>query len=260
MIDNKYVQKQELIDYNGKKIPVVFCIDVSFSMNQCEGGVPTGETFSSDGQDWRVVDGGHTIMQDLIDRVEDFHNAMKEDRKTSITCQTAYVTFGDKATKIEDFGLVKNKKAPTDKLKANDNNTLIVDALELALKMVDDQKQLLKDNNIGYYQPWLIIFTDGKAHDDANKIKRIKQELIERQKNKKLTVYTMSLSDDPEMNQQIRGYSIFKPIPFDKDKQELKKFFVYLKNSVSSISNGKINEKIKSYTDLDDEKQINDIQ
>jgi uncharacterized protein YegL len=177
---------------------------------------------------------------------------MKEDKKTSITCQTAYVTFGDNANVIEDFSVVKNKKAPTDKLVANDNDTYIVDALELSLKLLDEQKQMLRDMGNSYFQPWLIILTDGAAHDDSERIRNIKKELCARQKDNKLIVYTMALSDDPELIQQIRGYSIYKPIPYDKDSNELKKFFMYLKKSVSSISNSKINDKPKSFTGPDD--------
>lgn len=253
MSDNKYIQRQEAIDFPGKKLPVVFCIDVSDSMNRCEGGIPTGRTEVSDNENWIIVEGGgHTIMQTLIERVKDFHNAMKEDRKTAVTCQTAYVTFGDKANKIEDFGIVKNKKAPVDKLEANSNNTYICDALEMSLKMLDDQKQILKDMGNDYFQPWLIILTDGKAYDDPERIKELKRELAQRQKQNKLIVYTMALSDNPDMLQQIRGYSIYKPIPYDKNKEELKKFFLFLKQSISSISNSKISDRVKPYTEPDD--------
>ena len=176
MSDNKYIQRQEAVDYPGKKLPVVFCIDVSKSMRQCEGGVPTGKTEFMDGEFWRVVEGGHSIMQTLIERVKDFHDAMREDKKTSITCQTAYVTFGDIANKIEDFGIVKNKEAPVDKIIANAENTYICDALEMSLKMLDDEKQVLKDMGNGYFQPWLIILTEGKAYDNPERIKQIKRE------------------------------------------------------------------------------------
>lgn len=257
MIDNKYIQRQEAVDYPGKKLPVVFCIDVSDSMNQCEGGVFTGRTEFRDGQNWNIMEGGHSIMQTLIERVKDFHAAMREDKKTSVTCQTAYVTFGDSANKIEDFGIVKNKQAPVDKLKAYADNTYICDALEMSLKMLDDQKQVLKDMGNGYFQPWLIILTDGKAYDDPERIRQIKRELIQRQKNNKLIVYTMALSDDPEMLQQIRGYSAYKPIPYDRNKEELKKFFLFLKQSISSISNSKISDRVKPYTEPDN---VSDLQ
>jgi len=252
MIRDKYIQRQEAVDYPGKKLPVVFCIDVSDSMNQCEGGRDTGRSEYRDGINWRIVDGGgQTLMGTLKERVKDFHDAMQEDRKTSVTCQTAYVTFGDTATVIEDFGIVKNKKAPVDKLVANADSTYICDALEMSLKMLDEQKQMLRDMGNDYYQPWLIILTDGRAHDNPERIKRIKRELNQRQKDNKLIVYTLALSDDAELYQQIRGYSAYKPIPYDKNKEELKNFFRFLKKSISSISNSKISDRVPSYTDPD---------
>ena len=252
MSDNKYLKKQEIVDYPGKKLPVVFLIDISSSMNACEGGVPTGRTEFSDGVQWNIVEGGHSIMQDLLERVQDFHDAMKDDRKASITCQTAYVTFGDDARMIEDFGIVKNKKAPIDKLEAGDNETYIVKGIKKALQLLDEQKKLIRDEGGDYYQPWLIIFTDGQAHDASYEIQSIKNELKSRQHSQKLTVYTMALNDDPNLYQQLRGYSIYKPIPFDKNKNELNKFFSFLKKSISSISNNKIKGDVSGFTEMDD--------
>jgi uncharacterized protein YegL len=250
---NKYVLQQEAIDYPGRKLPVVFCIDVSNSMKQCEGGIDTGRREYRDGQMWTIVKNGKNSLIDAVkERVNDFHLAMQEDKKSSVTCQTAYITFGDNAKLIEDFGVVKDKKAPIDKLIAKDDNTYICDALEMALKMLDEQKQMLYDMGNRCYIPWLIILTDGRAHDDPNRIKKIKKELLTRQNNDKLIVYTLALNDDPELYQQIRGYSAYKPIPYDKAKEELKRFFKFLKNSISSVSNSKISDKVKSYSDPDD--------
>ena len=67
----------------------------------------------------------------------------------------------------------------------------------------------------------------------------------------------MALSDEPEMLQQIRGYSAYKPIPYDRSKEELKKFFFFLKQSISSISNSKISDRVKPYTEPDN---VSDLQ
>ena len=206
-MENKYLQRQtnEVREYPGKKLPVVFLIDVSTSMNACNGGTPTGKQVFKDGQYWNEVIGGKTIMDNLKERILDFHKAMQEDVKTATTCQTAYVTFGAKTEIIEDFGIVKNKKAPIDEINANEDNTCIVDGIEKSLEILDDQKKLLKEEGVGCFQPWLIILTDGLAHDSEQRIKSIKKELDLRQRNKKLVVYTIALNEDPELYKQIRG-------------------------------------------------------
>ena len=118
-MENKYIQRQtnEVREYPGKKLPVVFLVDVSYSMSN--------------------------IMEVLKDKVVDFHKAMQEDVKTATTCQTAYVTFGATTEIIEDFGIVKNKKAPIDEINANEDNTYIVDGIEKSLEILDEQKKLL---------------------------------------------------------------------------------------------------------------------
>ena len=252
MSTNKYLKRQEIVDYPGKKLPVVFLIDTSGSMNRCDDGIRTGRSVYIDGQQWNEVEGGTSIMMNLLNRVEDFHEAMIQDRKTSVTCQTAYVTFSDEANMVEDFGLVKNKKAPIDKLFADGDETYIVNGLNLSLKLLDDHKKLIQDEGGDYYQPWLIIFTDGEAHDDSYKLNQIKKELQNRQRAQKLIVYTVALNDDPNLYQNIRGYSIYKPIPYDAKGEELKNFFSFLKKSISSISNGKVKGNVSGYTDPDD--------
>lgn len=253
MNDNKYIKRQEIMEFSCKKLPVIFCIDVSDSMNQCKGGVPTGQTVFSDGKMWNIVTGEtHSIMDTLREKVKDFHNAMKNDKKTSYTCQTSYLTFGDHPELIEDFGIVANKDAPVDKLIAEANSTYIVDALEMALKLLDEQKELIRSLGSKYFQPWLVILTDGEAQDDPERIKNIKRELCFRQKNNKLIVYTIALSEEKELYEQIRGYSVYKPIPYDDGEEEMKKFFLFLKKSVSSISQGKISDRVRPYTEPDD--------
>ena len=239
-LNNKYIERQqiEITDFPNKKLPVVFCIDVSNSMNSRVPGTP------------------FTVMDNLRKGVEGFHNAMVNDRKASVSCQTAYITFGERVTVIEDFGLVKNKQAPIDKLIAKDNCTYIVDALKTSLAKLDEQKALLNGMKVDYHQPWLVIFTDGQTHDDDEKIKEIKNELLKRQRDEKLTVYTIALSSDQEMYQQIRGYSMYKPIPYDENNIELSNFFNYLTRSVSGLSNGRITGRISPFTQIDEDPML----
>ena len=251
--ENKYLKRQEIIDYPGKKLPVAFLIDMSDSMNKCKGGTPTGETQFSDGVAWFIVrNGSETVMDRLKRRVQDFHEAMARDRRTSVTCQTAFVGFGDRARVLDDFSLVKNKAVSTDRWEAGDNDTFIADGIEMALRMLDGQKELIQKEGGDYYQPWLLIFTDGKAHDSPERLQRIKRELLERQNSGKLTVYAVALGDDPELYSNIRGYSKWRPIPYDAEGEKLSEFFEFLKRSVSSISAGKVTKSIPSFGDPDD--------
>ena len=141
---------------------------------------------------------------------------------------------------------------PFNKLYAHQSSTYIVEGIEKSLEILDEQKKLLRDEGVSCFQPWLIILTDGLAHDSEQRIKKIKKELELRQRNNKLVVYTIALNNDPELYKQIRGYSIYKPIPYDVDNQKLKDFFRYLKASISVISRSKVEQSIPSYTELDD--------
>lgn len=251
--ENKYLKRQEIIDYPGKKLPVVFLVDMSYSMKAVKGGTPTGETYFSDGKTWNLVTNGtDSVMDRLKRRVQDFHEAMTRDHRTSVTCQTAFVAFGDRARVLDDFSLVKNTEVSTDRWEAGDQSTFIADGIEMALRMLDGQKELIQREGGDYYQPWLLIFTDGEAHDSPERLQRIKRELLERQNSGKLTVYAVALDDGPELYNSIRGYSKWKPIPYDAKGEKLLEFFEFLKRSVSSISAGKVTKSIPSFGDPDD--------
>ncbi len=255
-MENKYIKKQEqeVFENSGKKLPVIFCIDVSQSMRKIIDGTgkPTGETFESDGKEWTVVDGGTSIADVAMECLKDFNEQMKKEVLTRTTCQTAYVTFGDKASKIEDFGLVQGKDVPLDKLKFEDDDTKIVDALYMCLDMFNEQKKLMREYGVECCVPWLIILTDGEAHDFGVRIKEIQEELQMRQRNNKLVVYVIALSEDEEMKKQLTGYSTEAPISYEEGGKNLVKFFKYLKASVSQISSGKTQSRIPGFNDFKD--------
>ena len=92
------------------------------------------------------------------------------------------------------------------------------------------------NNKISYFQPWLVLFTDGLPTDDVSAIKR---ELMQMQDDDKLSVYTMALSDDPDLLNALRGFSKKQPIRCT-DPKEIQRFFDFLAKSVSVVAGGGI--------------------
>ena len=107
-------------------------------------------------------------------------------------------------------------------------------AIRMALDLLSKQKELYKNNKISYFQPWLVLFTDGLPTDDVSVIKR---ELMQMQDDDKLSVYTMALSDDPELLNALRGFSKKQPIRC-ADPKDIQRFFEFLAKSVSVVAAG----------------------
>ena len=67
----------------------------------------------------------------------------------------------------------------------------------------------------------------------------IKRELMQMQDDDKLSVYTMALSDDPDLLNALRGFSKKQPIRC-ADPKEIQRFFDFLAKSVSVVAAGGI--------------------
>ena len=204
-----------------RRLPVCFCIDVSGSMNFYDPKLGWDEVENSkqefvDGEWVNIAENGTTYIQEVQDGLELFYQAIKEDDIACDACESAIVTFNDTPTKHEEFSFVKDKKTPN-LLDLPKGDTYIYEALEMCLDMLKERRQYYKENNMpAPYTPWLVIFSDGKAHDDELRIQRIQERLMDMQDRGKLIVYTMAIKEEDGFLEQLSGYSVHKPIPCDK--------------------------------------------
>ena len=88
---------------------------------------------------------------------------------------TFFFCRGDRAKLYEGFSSVEEKSVPNFSSLIG-GNTNVSPAIRMALDLLAKQKEFYKNNKISYFQPWLVLFTDGLPTDDVSAIKR---ELIE---------------------------------------------------------------------------------
>ena len=227
-----------------KRLPVCFCIDTSSSMDRVidgfESARPTGKSKFVDQNNYNEVDGGITVMDKINEGIANFYRAIREAEIACDCCEIAVVTFNDEPTLYDGFSSVDEKTDPCFKAVEN-GNSVFTSAIKMSLEILEEQKTFLKNNKINYYQPWLVLFTDGLPSDD---VYLIKQELMKMQTapDPKLTVYTVGFPANKELSEELmehlNGYSIFPPITCQKPA-EIKKFFTYLVQSVSVAAMGK---------------------
>jgi len=128
----------DLIINHTPRVPVAICLDVSGSM----AGQPIAE----------LAQGVHTLFAELYD------NALAR-----ASADVAVVTFGARIDKIVDFGPVQRK--PFVQMLA-DGLTPMGTTVNYALDLLEARKQDYKAAGVSYYQPWLILMTDGAPTDD----------------------------------------------------------------------------------------------
>ncbi len=235
-----YYGEDDLIYNTASRIPVCFLIDISGSMGEIydeTGSVSTGETMFSDGQMWQIVEGGKSYIGDLVEAINEFYDAIKSDPTASKSCEVSVVTFGDNVHVLEDFETVDKKRKFEQP--CLENNTNLGIAVNKALDLLEERKNKYKANGVEYFQPWLVIFTDGEPTDDVSAAQERCMKLI---REKKLVVFPVAIKKDVSLS-VLQGFSNKKPLCLKTDK--ISDFFEWLGKSVSVVSASKVGETIR---------------
>lgn len=254
MNNNSNYTADDLVYNPTSRLPVCLCIDVSSSMFRLidlKGAVKTGETVYRDGQYWDLYDGGRSLFSNLIEGVNAFYDAIRKSEEASLSCEISVVVFSDDAKCIDDFSTIDRKGKFSISSDQCGDNTAMAQGVEKALEVLDNRKKQYKDYGIDYYQPWLVIFTDGNPTDNVSNVQKRCKEL---EANNKLTVLTLALSNDVN-KETLKGFSKTDPISIQHDKIE--DFFKWLGKSASVASTPGAGDTFKlDISDMDDWDEI----
>lgn len=237
----------ELIDNPTPRVPVCLCLDVSASMGAVEDGdyKPTGKTVFQDGKEWQIVEGGRTRIDELQKGVQLFFDAVKEDEIAMYAAEIAIITFNDKAKCIREFsGLSSDDTVP--ELVA-DGTTAMGEAVDMALEKLAARKEDYKKAGVDYYQPWLIIMSDGEPNGDENIYRRAVQESARLVNDKKLAVFAVGIGAEADLA-ALGEFSPKRPA-IRLQKLKFREFFEWLSQSVSRTSQSMPGDAVK--LDLD---------
>lgn len=236
-----YATEDDLMFNTSTRLPVCLCIDTSGSMSSKDDD-PNGKSRIA-----RVKEG-----------IEAFYQEIRNDEMTLYSAEICIVGFSDEPYIVRPFGtLQEDEKGKDVNIKSGGNGDIGLGVLK-ALELLNERKQMYKSNGVDYYQPWLIIMSDGhttaKNKEDAKKaIEKAHAEVKKLEQDKKLTVVPVyiggGLDDDEKASRDMGGFS-------DKySVQEIKStkfsdFFVWLGKSVSVATND--NDVPLDFTDLTD--------
>lgn len=149
------------------RLPVCFLVDQSYSMRVVNGGTPTGKTINRDGRTFNLVTGGEPPRIDqLLVAMRNFVKEIADEPRAKAAVDLAVASFGDSVTVVRDFAPVDSTTSNMS-IVANDNATRLGMGVKVALQLLDRRKKEYKAQNVGYYQPQLVILTDGVASDPA---------------------------------------------------------------------------------------------
>lgn len=218
---NLLLRKEDLVNNPTARVPVCLCLDVSSSM--C--GAPINE---------------------LNEGVGLFYEAIKADEIAFYSAEISIVSFGAGGAKcIQDFSsLTLEPNAPT---LVADGYTPLGEAVNLALDMLERRKSEYSDNGVDYYQPWLVVMTDGAPNGDKMELERAIERTNSLIKQRKLTIFPIGIGEAADMNVLAKLSPERQPLKLKG--LHFREFFSWLSKSVSRVSASTPGEKVRLDTD-----------
>ena len=195
-------------DNHHARVAVCLCLDTSASMK------------------------GHPINE-LNAGVRLFYDAVERDSMASASAEIAIVTFGQGGVKcIQDFTTADNASSP---IMTADGQTPMGEAVNLSLDLLEARKAQYISNGTEYYQPWLVLMTDGKPYGgDESELVRAKERATQMVNDKKLTVFPIGIGNNADF-MTLRSFSP-KRAPVKLKGLNFRKFFEWLSASMHNVS------------------------
>lgn len=175
-----------------------------------------------------------------------FFSAIKDDETTVDAAEIAIVGFNDKAEELLDFDYIEKQEVP--QLEA-DGETSLGKGVNLALKLLEERKQLYKDNGIQYWQPWLVIMTDGDNTGSSEELSTAINKINELTNAGKLVVFAIAIGKDANIETLAKLSPKRRPLHLKGLK--FGEFFTWLSKSVSKTSVSQLGERV-SLPPIDD--------
>jgi uncharacterized protein YegL len=234
---NLLIRRKDLNENPTPRCAVALCLDTSGSMNCVDGtATPTGQTIWKDGKCWNIVSDGVTRLEELTKGVVAFYKSISEDEIAEASAEVCIVTFDDTAKCIEDFAnIYRQNQTPSFR---TGNRTAMGEGVNLALDLLERRKQEYANAGVDYYQPWLVLMTDGMPNGDPKELERAITRVSEAVNNRKLTVFPIAIgagADTATLSRFAPKQQVLKLTGLD-----FQKFFAWLSASVvrTAQSNG----------------------
>ncbi len=193
----------DLIDNPTPRCPCMLVLDVSASMR--------GES-----------------INELNQGVHQFIEAVLQDDFASYAVDVGIITFGGTAQEIIPMQSVQHVEAP--RLSAT-GNTPMGEAVNEAIQVLEKRKQEYKSSGVSYYQPWLVLMTDGEPIDNYKAAATKLRQLAE---TNKMLVITVGIGDSCNISKLSEFCPSDNP-PKKLTGLKFQYFFKWLSQSVGEV-------------------------
>lgn len=200
-MDELTLRHEELVTNPTARVPICLCLDTSSSM----AGEPIAE---------------------LERGVASFFEEVMADELARHAAEVAIVTFAESAVRVVDFASLERQQPP--RLHAA-GSTAMGAGVDLALDLLEARKREYAQVGIDYYQPWLVLMTDGEPTDSIEGAARRTAELVEKRKLATFPIGIGARADLSVLSRFGRQGVRLQGLRFQQ-------FFSWLSRSVSRVS------------------------
>ena len=173
--------------------------------------------------------------------VKMFFDSILNDELAKYSVEICIVSFGRQVKQLLDFESIEQQ---SDKFEVfnliADGLTPMGEGVELALDLLNKRKERYQDVGVEYYQPWLVLMTDGQPTDNISKATARTNNLIT---DKKLSMFSIAIG---------AGANVVTLSKFSTVREPLKlkglnfiEFFEWLSQSTKNTSQSTPGDKVK---------------
>lgn len=226
---------REFSNNTNARLPVLFLLDASSSMN----GIVRGDHQQvlrqeySDGINWNIVTGDNLItrMDELNTGLQRFVSDILADPLAKLAADVAVITFARTVATVKEFGPIRESDTGLKISTSQENETLLGEAVELALAELDNRKRTYREHGVEYYQPWLVVMTDGVPTSARHR--ELEGRLKELMAARKLSVFVFGIAR-ADLS-ELCSISPGRP-PMQINDQKFTELFSWLSRSVRMVS------------------------
>lgn len=226
---------REFSNNTNARLPVLFLLDASSSMN----GIVRGDHQQvlrqehSDGINWNIVTGDNLItrMDELNTGLQRFISDILADPLAKLAADVAVITFARTVATVKEFGPIRESDSKLKITTSRENETLLGEAVELALTELDNRKRTYQKHGVEYYQPWLVVMTDGVPTSSRHRELQGRMKVLSTSRKLSVFVFGIGHADLSELSYISPG----RP-PMQINDQKFTELFVWLSRSVRMVS------------------------
>jgi uncharacterized protein YegL len=165
-----------------------------------------------------------------------FRDTLKQDRLASLRVEIAVISFGSKASLVHDFVTADQfNPAP---LNAG-GSTPMGSAIQIALDLLEQRKELYKKAGTAYYRPWAFLITDGEPTDEWQSAAQRVQSL----ESKKGVAFFAVAVEKADMAKLAQIAPKERP-PKSLIGLDFTSLFLWLSKSLTNVSHSKVGEQV----------------